>query len=299
MAMDSVLDERTLREIYITAFEIAIKEGKPKSLMTSYNMVNGVYANENEHLLMDILRKDIGFDGMVVTDWGASNDHALGVKNGSSLEMPAPGLDSARELLEALKTGKISENDIDARVDELIDITLSTKNKKKPDDKVKMFEDNKLLQSADFDIFKNLTKMNGGLMFRNSSVKKSKMNNITSIDEVHITLDTTDLFLSFNSLRKLPDTESSNAILDGYSSRIRMNNIEYIGENSIQDAEYIILGVDKIPELKENCSFKRVFVKNDMVSFFKEHSSRSKFNIHPISELVNLYPSHGDVWKKM
>ena len=145
MTMDSVLDERTLREIYITAFEIAIKEGKPKSLMTSYNMVNGVYANENEHLLMDILRKDIGFDGMVVTDWGASNDHALGVKNGSSLEMPAPGLDSARELLEALKTGKISESDIDARVDELIDITLSTKNKKKPQDKAKMFEDNNTL----------------------------------------------------------------------------------------------------------------------------------------------------------
>ena len=145
MTMDSVLDERTLREIYITAFEIAIKEGKPKSLMTSYNMVNGVYANENEHLLMDILRKDIGFDGMVVTDWGASNDHALGVKNGSSLEMPAPGLDSARELLEALKTGKISESDIDVRVDELIDITLSTKNKKKPQDKAKMFEDNNAL----------------------------------------------------------------------------------------------------------------------------------------------------------
>ena len=145
MAMDSVLDERTLREIYITAFEIAIKEGKPKSLMTSYNMVNGVYANENEHLLIDILRKDIGFDGMVVTDWGASNDHALGVKNGSSLEMPAPGLDSARELLDALKNGKISESDIDARVDELIDITLTTKNKKKPQDKAKMFEDNNAL----------------------------------------------------------------------------------------------------------------------------------------------------------
>ena len=145
MAMDSVLDERTLREIYITAFEIAIKEGKPKSLMTSYNMVNGVYANENEHLLIDILRKDIGFDGMVVTDWGASNDHALGVKNGSSLEMPAPGLDSARELLEALKNGRISESDIDVRVDELIDITLSTKNKKKPQDKAKMFEYNNAL----------------------------------------------------------------------------------------------------------------------------------------------------------
>ena len=145
MSMDAVLDERTLREIYITAFEIAIKEGRPKSIMTSYNMVNGVYANENEHLLKDILKKDIGFEGMVVTDWGASNDHALGVKNGSSLEMPAPGLDSARELLNALKTGKIDESDIDARVDELIEITLSTKNKKKIKDKEKLLKDNNKL----------------------------------------------------------------------------------------------------------------------------------------------------------
>ena len=145
MSMDAVLDERTLREIYITAFEIAIKEGRPKSIMTSYNMVNGVYANENEHLLKDILKKDIGFEGMVVTDWGASNDHALGVKNGSSLEMPAPGLDSARELLKALKTGKIDESDIDARVDELIEITLSTKNKKKIKDKEKLLKDNNKL----------------------------------------------------------------------------------------------------------------------------------------------------------
>ena len=145
MSMDAVLDERTLREIYITAFEIAIKEGRPKSIMTSYNMVNGVYANENEHLLKDILKKDIGFEGMVVTDWGASNEHALGVKNGSSLEMPAPGLDSARELLKALKTGKIDESDIDARVDELIEITLSTKNKKKIKDKEKLLKDNNKL----------------------------------------------------------------------------------------------------------------------------------------------------------
>jgi beta-glucosidase bgl3E len=145
MSMDAVLDERTLREIYITAFEIAIKEGRPKSIMTSYNMVNGVYTNENEHLLKDILKKDIGFEGMVVTDWGASNDHALGVKNGSSLEMPAPGLDSARELLNALKTGKIDESDIDARVDELIEITLSTKNKKKIKDKEKLLKDNNKL----------------------------------------------------------------------------------------------------------------------------------------------------------
>ena len=161
-----------------------------------------------------------------------------------------------------------------------------------------MFKDNKLLQSADFDIFKNLTKMEG-LMFRDSSVKRCKVNNITSFNDVHFSLDTTNLFLSFNSLRKLPDTGGSNAILDGYSSRIRMNNIEYIGAHSIKNAEYIILGVDKIPELKDNCSFKRVFVRNHIVSSFKKHSSWSKFDIHPISELVNLYPSHVEVWEKM
>ena len=75
MASDSVLDERTLREIYLTGFEIVVKEAKPKSIMSSYNRVNGVYANENEHLLQEILRNEWGFDGFVVSDWGASNDH--------------------------------------------------------------------------------------------------------------------------------------------------------------------------------------------------------------------------------
>ena len=76
MATDSVLDERTLRELYLTGFEIVVKEAKPKTIMTSYNLINGTYANENAHLLQDILRKDWGFDGAVVTDWGGSNDHA-------------------------------------------------------------------------------------------------------------------------------------------------------------------------------------------------------------------------------
>ena len=70
MAMNSVLDERTLREIYLTGFEIAVKEGKAKSIMTSYNEVNGTYANENKHLVQEILRGEWGFDGFVVTDWG-------------------------------------------------------------------------------------------------------------------------------------------------------------------------------------------------------------------------------------
>ena len=80
MANDSVVDERTFREIYTTGFEIAIKEGKSKSIMSSYNEVNGVYANENSHMLQEILVDEWGFDGFVVSDWGGSNDHALGVK---------------------------------------------------------------------------------------------------------------------------------------------------------------------------------------------------------------------------
>lgn len=127
MASDSIVDERTLREIYLTGFEIAVKEGHPRSIMSSYNLVNGTYANENKHLLMEILRGEWGFDGAVITDWGGSNDHALGVKNGSTLEMPVPGGDSVRELLAAVENGKISESDIDARLSELLPLVFDTK----------------------------------------------------------------------------------------------------------------------------------------------------------------------------
>ena len=127
MVSDSIVDERTLREIYLTGFEIAVKEGHPRSIMSSYNLVNGTYANENKHLLMEILRGEWGFDGAVITDWGGSNDHALGVKNGSTLEMPAPGGDSVRELLAAVESGKISESDIDARLSELLPLVFDTK----------------------------------------------------------------------------------------------------------------------------------------------------------------------------
>ncbi len=126
MASDSVVDERTLRELYLTGFEIVVKEAHPKALMSSYNLINGIYANENAHLLQDILREEWGFDGAVVTDWGGSNDHALGVKNGSTLEMPAPGGDAVRELLAAVRSGKITEADVDARLDELLTLVLDT-----------------------------------------------------------------------------------------------------------------------------------------------------------------------------
>ena len=126
MSTDSVVDERTLREIYLTNFEIAVTEGAPKSIMSSYNRVNGTYANENRDLLLDTLRGRWDFDGFVMSDWGASNDHVEGVRNGSALEMPAPGLDSAMSLVEAVKSGKLSEADVNERVEELLKVIEAT-----------------------------------------------------------------------------------------------------------------------------------------------------------------------------
>lgn len=133
MAMNAVVDERTLREIYLTGFEIAVKEGGAKAIMTSYNQVNGTYANENTHLLRDILRNDWGYDGIVITDWGGSNDHIKGVEAGSDLEMPTPGLDSARQIVAAVKDGKLAESAVDECVDRLLEAVLTlTKDREIP-----------------------------------------------------------------------------------------------------------------------------------------------------------------------
>ncbi len=123
-ASNSVMDERTLREIYLTGFEIAVKEAHPLSIMSSYNEVNGVYANENAHLLQEILRDEWGFEGFVVSDWGANNDFVEGVRAGSHLEMPTTGGDSPRQLMAAVEAGKISIEMVDRRVDELLDVVL-------------------------------------------------------------------------------------------------------------------------------------------------------------------------------
>ena len=104
-----------------------MREGRPKSIMSSYNMVNSVYANENAHLLQEILRDTWGFDGFVVSDWGANNDFVEGVRAGSHLEMPSTGGDGPRQLMQAVADGRITEAEVDVRVDELLDVMLSTR----------------------------------------------------------------------------------------------------------------------------------------------------------------------------
>ncbi|KFJ05716.1 glycoside hydrolase family 3 C-terminal domain-containing protein [Bifidobacterium tsurumiense] len=126
-ASNSVVDERTMRELYLTAFEIAVRQAKPWSIMSSYNQINGVYAHENAHLLQDILRDEWGFDGAVISDWGGSNSAVAAVKAGGTLEMPSPGYTSVRELVGAVGAGTLAEADLNVRAAEVAKLAQLTK----------------------------------------------------------------------------------------------------------------------------------------------------------------------------
>ncbi len=165
MVIDTITDERTMRELYLEAFEIAIKEGKPRTIMSSYNMVNGTHTNENLHLMRDILRDEWGYEGVVVTDWAGSNDRIQGLIAGNELEMPScrysnddlkkaitegyditkdsvspltpdrPG-DQYDRIMEALKGGKLDEKYLDEALDRLLDLIFTTNKvfEKRPED---------------------------------------------------------------------------------------------------------------------------------------------------------------------
>ncbi|MCL2248278.1 MAG: glycoside hydrolase family 3 C-terminal domain-containing protein [Oscillospiraceae bacterium] len=126
MTISSEVDERTLREIYLAPFEEAVKEAKPTTIMCSYNKVNGVFASENEYLLTDILRNEWGFDGFVVSDWGAVNDRVDGLAAGLELEMPTSRGVNDAIIVEAVKSGKLDETVLDKAVERILNITFKT-----------------------------------------------------------------------------------------------------------------------------------------------------------------------------
>jgi beta-glucosidase len=129
--IDETIDERTLREIYLSNFEGAVKEGKPWTVMCSYNRVNGILASENKYLLTDILKEEWGFEGFVVSDWGAVDERVEGIKAGLDLEMPSSYGIGDQKIIEAVKIGKLDEKELDQTVERLLKIIFKAVDNRK------------------------------------------------------------------------------------------------------------------------------------------------------------------------
>jgi beta-glucosidase len=125
MSIDAVVDERTLREIYLASFEEAVKEGQPWTVMSAYNKVNGDYCSENKKLLTDVLKEEWEFDGLVVTDWGGVNERDLGLAAGLDLEMPSSGGIGDNKIIEAVKSGRISEDVLNRAVERVLKVVFT------------------------------------------------------------------------------------------------------------------------------------------------------------------------------
>lgn len=131
MSTDAVVDERTLREIYLASFEGAVKKAQPWTVMSAYNKVNGEYASENNYLLNEILKDEWGFEGFVVSDWGAVNERDAGLENGLELEMPSSNGIGDKKIVEAVKNGQLSEEKLDRAVERLLNIIFKAVDNKK------------------------------------------------------------------------------------------------------------------------------------------------------------------------
>jgi beta-glucosidase len=129
--ISSEIDERTLREIYLPAFEAAVKKAKPWTVMCSYNKLNGTYAAENHRLLTEILREEWGFEGFVVSDWGAVHDRVDALEAGLDLEMPGPRERRVKAVIDAVRSGKLDESVLDEAVRRFLDIVFKAAETKK------------------------------------------------------------------------------------------------------------------------------------------------------------------------
>ncbi len=121
MSVNAVVDERTMRELYLSAFETVVKKSAPATVMASYNLINGQSASENVHVLDEILEKEWGYKGIVISDWGAVNHRVDGVKAGMHVEMPSSGGMNDELIVEAVKAGTLDEKVLDENVDRILD----------------------------------------------------------------------------------------------------------------------------------------------------------------------------------
>lgn len=175
--VSSVVDERTMREIYLTAFEYAVKNANPRTVMCAYNKINGVYCSENKHLLDDILRKDWGFKGLVVSDWGAVVNRKNAVEAGLDLEMPPNSTYSVKLLKDSLASGELDEKYIDTSVERVIDMALKAEEASKDSDKY-TYDKN-----ADHELARKIGRESMVLLKNNGILPLDKNKNIVFVGE--------------------------------------------------------------------------------------------------------------------
>jgi beta-glucosidase len=124
MSIDTIVDERALREIYLAGYEIAVKEAQPWTVMCSYNRINGIYASDHKYLMTDILKEEWGHEGLVVTDWGAMNERVTAIKAGVELEMPGTKNGNDELIVTAVKAGELDEATLDNAVERILTLVF-------------------------------------------------------------------------------------------------------------------------------------------------------------------------------
>lgn len=148
MSISSNVDERTFREIYLPGFETVVKESDPWTIMCCYNKINGVYGANNKYLLTDILRDEWGFNGYVMTDWGAIKDRVEGLKAGTDLEMPGTGPANVQRIIKAIESGALTMEELDKAAGRILDITMRYVENRQPDTKFDYERDHEFARNA-------------------------------------------------------------------------------------------------------------------------------------------------------
>ena len=165
MSGNSIVDERTLHEIYLQAFEILVKEAHPKSIMCAYNQLNGTYLSENKYMLTDVLRDKWGFDGFVVTDWGAGKGPAKGVQAGLDLVMPGGHEDHEKAIIAAVEAGELDEALVDKAVAHILNVFFWNEESVPADPK----PSDEATRAADYALAKELAE-NSAVLLKNDRV---------------------------------------------------------------------------------------------------------------------------------
>ncbi|MFW2504163.1 glycoside hydrolase family 3 C-terminal domain-containing protein [Clostridium diolis] len=223
MSTNVLVDERALREYYLPAFEIAVKESAPATLMCAYNKIEGVFCSDNKRLIWDILREEWGFDGAVVTDWGAMNDRIEAFKAGLDLEMPGSKGRFDKEVKQAVEEGRLDESFIDSSVDRLLTLIERTTNRDKSNLPLDIYEKHHQLARK--------VSASGGVLLKNerNTLPFKKGSEITLIGE----LAKTPRYQGTGSSMVMPT--QLNSLLDGICEYTE--NLQYVLGYSLQDIE--------------------------------------------------------------